>query len=143
MTKLIQEHLSYGFISFRVLMLFVLTASLIGCSITPEMVRKQAANRETQVISAKRPLVASCIAQQLKQETKSTSSYKVIESEESIVLMQTGVTVRLYDLEDSIGGTMVTFYCGSPFHRKECLSVIDHCREQFESPKAPPQSQTK
>lgn len=133
MNKPIQEYLSHGLISFRILMLFALVAVLVSCAATPDFQRRYSANRETQMISAKRPLVASCISQQL----KATTTDEVIESEESVVLMVGKFTLRVYDLEDGVGGTMVTFFGGSFLCMEEYRLVISNCRVKLESPKPP------
>jgi hypothetical protein len=122
-------------ISFRLLLLFALVTVLVGCA-TPEMTRKFASSRDMQLISATRPLVAACILQQL----KTTTSHEIIESAESVQLKSGEVTLRIYDLEDWVGGTMVTLYVNSSLHMKKARLVIDHCRGQLESPKPPPQS---
>ena len=141
MNKLIEGYLSHGSISLRILMLFMLTVVLVGCAMSPEFVRKNIPNKGTLIISAKRPLVASCISQQLRQKIKAVSLYKVIESEDSVVLMSGSFPVRMYDLEDSVGGTMVTLFYSAPY-KKETLSVIDDCRGQLESLKSQPQNPT-
>jgi hypothetical protein len=89
------------------------------------------------MIPAIRPLVVSCIAQQLK--TFSSSS-TVIESKESLVLMVGEITIRVYDLEDGVGGTMVTLYGSSSYDMPKALEVLNQCRKQLESPKSMPQS---
>ena len=141
MNKLIRKHLLNGLILFRLFVLLTLMVVFVSCAVTPEFTRKHVASKGTLIISAKRPLVASCISQELKQATKATSSslYKVIESEESVILMSGDITVRIYDLEDSVGGTMVTLFYSSSF-KNETLSIIDNCRRQLESPKSMPQS---
>ena len=116
--------------------LFTTSIALVGCAVTPDFVRRNNPNRESVVISAKRPLVKTCISQQLKKtaESWSYSSYRVIESEESVLFMSGEMTIRIYDLEDSVEGTIVTFYSSSIFASK-ARSVIDYCRDQFESQK--------
>jgi hypothetical protein len=135
MNQSMQEYLPRCQISCRLLLLFASVAVLVGCAITPDMTRKFAASRDMQLISATRPLVAACISQQL----KATTSYEVIERAESVQLKTGEITLVIYDLEDWVGGTMVTLFVNS-FLREKARLVIDHCRVQLESPKPPPQS---
>jgi len=137
MNKPTHKFLFHSLISFRVLMLFAFMAVLISCSITPDFQRKHSTNRSIQMISAKRPLVVSCIAQQLK--TFSSSS-TIIESKESLVLKEGEITIRVYDLEDGVGGTMVTLYGSSSYDMPKALEVLNQCRKQLEAPKPPPQN---
>ena len=66
-----------------------------------------------------------------------------METTESIYLKSGETTLYIYDLEDWVGGTMVTLYVGSSLYMEKARSVIDHCRGQLESPKQPPQSPAK
>ena len=133
-----QDYLRCCHISFRLFIMFVLVAVLVGCA-TPETTRKFASSRDMQLISATRPLVAACISQQL----KTTTSYEVIETAESVQLKSGEVTLRIYDLEDWVGGTMVTLYVNSSIHMKKARLVIDNCRGQLESTKPPQLSPAK
>lgn len=131
MNKPIQEFRHYLFITSSILISLVIIALLASCAITPDFQRRYAHHRETYTISAKRSLIAACISQQL----KATTSYKVIESESSVLLMSGETTLQVYDLEDSVGGTVITLYVGSPFYKKEARAVIDACRGKLESQK--------
>lgn len=140
MNKIFQECLSHGLISLKILMLFALISVSVSCAITPDYQRRHNKNRETHMISAQLPLVASCIAKRV----KSTNSYEVIETKEAVILMSGKITLRIYDLEDAVGGTMITLYeGGGVLFLKEGRSVIEYCREQLEKVKPIPQSPAK
>jgi hypothetical protein len=111
--------------------LFGISVLLTSCTVTPDFQRRHNHNRETFMISAKRPLVAACISQKLRETITSWSysSYKVIESEDSILFISGEITVRIYDLEDSVQGTIITLYSSS---LSKARPVIDSCREQLE-----------
>lgn len=142
MNKTFQEYLSHRSIPFRALILLALIAVLISCAITPDMKRKRSRHQEIYQISAKRPSVASCISQQLKEDPVN-KHFKIVESEDSIIIMSGEMTLRIYDLEDCVGGTMVTLYQSSPYRIEISRSAIKNCRAQLESPKPEPQAQTK
>jgi len=50
------------------------------------------------------------------------------------MLVSKGETLRIYDLEDWVGGTMVVIYgdINSFFVSKDVQSVVDACRRQLE-----------
>lgn len=103
-------------------------AVIAGCVVSPEMVRRTPA-RDRQVIPAPRAAVAACIAKQL----RATSSYETVEAAGSVQLRSGEVTLRIYDLEDALGGTMVTLFVQSvgSMYVAESLAVLDHCRKQL------------
>ena len=108
------------------------SAVIGGCVVSPEMVRRQP-SRDTQVIPAPRAAVAACIAKQL----RATSSYETVEGADSVHLKSGDVTLRIYDLRDAAGGTMVTLFVQSvgSLYVAESLAVLDHCRGQLGAPK--------
>ena len=116
----------------KYLIILVSILILFGCAVTPEMTRKTGA-RDTQIISAKRSAVASCISRRLNTLfSGSIWGYRVIEDGESSVQLESGgVTMCVYDLEEWSGGTMVTLYEPSSFGIEETLSITDHCRNKL------------
>jgi len=135
----IQKYLKHSMISFRLFLLLALLSVLVSCAVTPTMVRKFSTSRDMQLIAAKRPLVAACISQQF----KATTSYVVVEEEDSLQINSGENTLRIYDLEDWVGGTMVTIFEAENFGIEEARLVIDYCRKQLESPKPPPRRSAK
>lgn len=114
------------------LLIFLLVPITIlsGCAGTPDNVRRYGRAREMQFISAKRPLIAACISTQLKK----TTTDEIDERPDSVMLVSKGETLRIYDLEDWVGGTMVVIYgdINSFFVSKDVQSVVDACRRQLE-----------
>jgi len=119
-------------------LLIMLVSILVGCAVSADRIRRTG-SKEMQLISATRPLVYSCILQQTKVSTSSPGwfeGYEVVENKNSIQLKSGDITVRVYDLEDWVGGTMVTIYVDATgIYMKEAKLIIDFCRKQLESQK--------
>lgn len=118
--------------NIKLCLLLAILFLIAGCAITPDMVRRRPAT-DMQVINAPRPAVAACISKRLK-ETKTTSQ-EVIEGEKFVQLKADilgEITVRLYDLDDAVGGTMVTLFARNlEVYETEAKLVIEHCRAQL------------
>jgi hypothetical protein len=105
---------------------------IAGCASSPDMVRKRP-SADVQLVPAKRADVAACIGLQL----KAIEYFEVVESVESVQLKTGDTTIRLYDLEEAVGGTTVTLYTSS--YIESAKKVIERCREYLGSRKPLPQ----
>lgn len=102
---------------------------LAGCSVSADTVRKSPA-REIKEIEASKSDVAACLARKLKE-----TSYEVTTSPNSVALRAGGITMRVFDLEESTHGTLVTMFVGSPFHVTQSKNLLEECRVQLEGGK--------
>lgn len=102
-----------------------------SCAVTPERARSRGVT-DIQVIPAPLPTVAACIAENLKE----TTSHNVIEEKNSVMAVTGEITVRIYDLEDVAGGTMVTLYAKNlSVYETQSKLVIEYCRTKLATPK--------
>lgn len=102
---------------------------LAGCSISAETLRKMPA-REIKEIDASKSKVAACLAGKLKE-----TSYEVTTREDSVTLRSGAITLRVFDLEESTHGTLVTVYVASAFHITQSKNMLDECQAQLEGGK--------
>lgn len=102
-----------------------------SCAVTPERVRSRGVT-DIQVIPAPLPVVAACIAGNLKE----TTSHNIIEENNSVTAIAFGNPIRIYDLEIVAGGTMVTLYARNlSVYETQSKLVIEYCRIKLAAPK--------
>lgn len=102
-----------------------------SCAVTPERARSRGVT-DIQVIQAPLPAVAACIAGNLKE----TTSHDVIEENNSVIAVGLGNPIRIYDLENVTGGTMVTLYARNlSVYETQAKLVIEYCRIKLATPK--------
>jgi len=102
---------------------------LAGCSVSADTIRKSPA-REIREIEASKSDVAACLARKLKE-----TSYEVTTNADSVVLRSGGITMRIFDLEESTHGTLVTMFVGSAFHVTQSKNLLEECKVQLEESK--------
>lgn len=87
--------------------------------------------RDIKEIGASKSEVAACLTNKLQTET----SYQVAADEKAVMLRSGDLTMRVFDLEESKHGTLITLYVASPFHVAQSSKMIDDCQAQLERSK--------